>query len=283
MLRLIAIASLGIMFAAVKLAKAHGVHVGETLFWRQFAGLPAVMIWLWWNGELPQIKTKRPAMHFVRMAVGLTSMGLNFYSMMILPMAEATTFSFAMPIFATILAAIILHEPTGPYRWAAVFLGFIGVIVAMRPGAALFSHNGTFIALSGALLTAGASIQMRRMAESEHPGAIVFWFSLSSLVPLSAIMFFVAHNHDAQTWAILALLAISGAIAQIFLTTSLRHAPVAAVLTMDYSGLIWSILFGYFLFDEIPGHAVWFGAPIIVAAGAIIAWREQVRRRANQL
>ena len=275
LLRLGAIAALGIMFALVKLAGDRGVHVAESLFWRQLAGLPVVILWLWSTGNLASIKTSRPVAHALRTVLGLTSMTLNFSAMLLLPMAEATTISFAMPIFATLLAALVLREATGLYRWAAIFLGFIGVVVAIRPGQDMMHGYGPWIAISGALLTACVAIQLRRMSREETTGATVFWFSLCSLAPLGIAMLFFSRSHDSATWLIIAGLSAAGAIAQIMLTAAMRYTSVAAILTMDYSGLIWSILFGYLIFGDVPGVSIFTGAPIIIAAGLIIAWREQ--------
>lgn len=281
--RLAAMAVLGVMFALVKLAGQHHVHLVESLFWRQLAGLPVVMLWLWSHGRLNHIRTSRPAAHALRALLGLTSMALNFLAMMMLPMAEATTIGFAMPIFATLLAAVLLGEATGRYRWGAILLGFAGVIIALQPGGDGIHPKGAAVALAGALLTAGVAIQLRRMSSQENSGAIVFWFSLSTLPPLALGMVFFAQAHDGQTWAIIAGLAASGAIAQILLTSALRHAPVAAILTMDYSSLIWSVLLGYWLFNDVPADSIWIGAPIIIAAGLFIAWREQYLARKARL
>ena len=281
-LRLAAMAVLGIMFVLVKLAGAHGVHVAESLFYRQLAGLPVAVAWLWWTGALASIRTSRPMEHGLRMILGVSAMTLNFSAMLLLPMAEATTFGFAAQIFATILAALLLREPTGRYRWGAVALGFIGVMVALQPGGQTIALTGALVALGGALMTACVIIQIRRMAQSEPAGAIVFWFSLTSLVPLGAAVLLFGKNHDLASWAIIAGLSLSGAIAQILLTASLRHTSVAAIMTMDYSALLWSALMGYAVFGDIPGHSVWLGAPLIIGAGMIIAWREQrlARKRA---
>lgn len=274
MLRLAAMVMLGVMFVLVKLAAERGVHLVESLFWRQLTGLPVVILWLWSVGKLHDVRTANPAAHSLRSILGLSGMALNFAAMTMLPMAEATTISFASPIFATLLAAVLLSEPTGKYRWGAVALGFIGVLLAMRPGTA--SHGiGPWVALAGALLTAAVTIQLRKMSKHENTGAIVFWFSLISLIPLGIGLIIVSKSHDATTWAIVAGLAICGAIAQLLLTSAMRHASVATVATMDYSGLIWSVLFGYMVFDALPDRGTWIGAPLIIAAGLIIIWREQ--------
>ncbi len=267
-------ATLGVMFALVKIAHAHGVHVVESLFWRQAAGLPVVLFWLWWIGGLPSIRTDRPMAHAARMLLGLSGMTLNFMAMLLLPMAEATTIGFATPIFATVLAALLLKEPTGRYRWGAVLFGFLGVLIAIRPGGAAMPMLGAGVALAGAMFSAGVIIQMRQMARTESAGAIVFWFSLSSLVPLGVAMQYFAGSHDHIGWLLIGGLSLTGALGQILLTTSLRFAPVAAAMTMDYSALLWSLLFGWSIFGDAPGNSVWLGAPLIIAAGIFIAWRE---------
>lgn len=280
-LRVSAMAVLGVMFALVKLAGEHGVNLVESLFWRQLAGLPAVILWLWSTGKLHEIKTRKPAAHAVRATLGLTSMALNFSAMLLLPMALATTIGFASPIFATLLAALLLAEPTGKYRWGAVLLGFAGVLLAMRPDGSDLHGIGPWVALAGAMLTACVLIQIRRMSRRETTGAIVFWFSLSTLVPLGIGMLFFGQNHDANGWMLLAGLAISGAVAQLLLTASMRHASVAVIATMDYTSLIWSVLFGFLIFGDLPTIATWAGAATIILAGLIIAWREQYLAKAR--
>lgn len=284
LLRLAAMAILSLMFALVKLAGERGIHLTESLFYRQLAGLPVAIAWLWWTGALASIRTTRPLQHGIRMVLGASAMALNFSAMLLLPMAEATTFGFAAQIFATILAALLLGEPTGRYRWGAVALGFAGVLIALQPGGEAIPLQGAAVALAGALVTAGVIIQLRRMAQTEPAGAIVFWFSLTSLVPLGIAVLLFGKNHDAESWAILAGLSLAGAVAQILLTASLRHASVAAIMTMDYSALLWSAFMGYAVFGEIPSYSIWLGAPLIIGAGLIIAWREQylARKRAME-
>lgn len=273
LLRLAAMATLAIMFALVKLAAAQGVHVAESLFWRQLTGLPAVILWLWWSNDLASVKTAHPGKHAMRMTLGLSGMLLNFTAMILLPMAQAATIGFAMPIFATLLAAIILREKTGRYRWGAVIFGFAGVALAIGPSMDVAPIGGV-IALTGALMTAGVTIQLRRMSQTESTGAIVFWFSLTSLIPLGIAMLFFSQNHGPLAWAYIAGLSIAGALGQLLLTGALRYAPVAAILPMDYSSLIWTTILGFFIFGNLPGTSLWFGAALIIAAGLLIAWRE---------
>lgn len=282
-LRIGAVIVIGIMFLLVKLASNRGVHVTESLFWRQLAGLPVAVTWLWYSNDLASIRTQQPAGHALRMILGVCAMGLNFTAMILLPMADATTFGFAAQIFATILAALFLAEPTGKYRWGAVIMGFTGILIALRPGQDTVNTTGIIVALFGALLTSCTFIQLRRLNRTETPGAIVFWFSLTSIVPLGIAQLFFARSHDAQTWAVIGGLSLAGAVGQILLTASLRYASVATIMTIDYGSLLWTALLGFIVFANVPSISVLQGAPLIIGAGLVIAWREQylARKRAT--
>ncbi len=279
LLRIGAVLVIGVMFLLVKMAGNRGVHVTESLFWRQLAGLPVAVVWLWLSNDLRSIRTSRVGGHALRMVLGIGAMGLNFTSMILLPMADATTFGFATQIFATILAALFLAEPTGKYRWGAVIMGFVGILIALRPGQSEINETGIIVALLGALLTGCTVIQLRRLTRTETPGAIVFWFSLTSILPLGIAQLFMATSHDAETWAIIAGLSFAGAVGQILLTASLRYASVATIMTIDYGSLIWSALLGYAVFSDVPSASVLQGAPLIIIAGLVIAWREQYLAR----
>lgn len=272
--RLIAVAALGLMFALVKLASTRDVHIVESVFYRQAFALPLILAWVAAGPGFASLRTERPRAHGVRMLLGLGAMTLNFQAMAMLPLAEATVIGFSVPLFATILAALVLREPTGQFRWGAVAVGFIGVLVVLRPdGAALYSP-GAAVALAGALLTATVTIYIRQLGSTEPATTIVLWFTLLSLVPLSVLMLRYAAPHDAYSWAILIGVGLTGGVAQLMLTTALRLAPVAVVLPMDYTGLLWATLFGWLFFAALPAAGTLIGAPIIIASGLAILWRE---------
>ncbi len=280
-LRLAAALSISIMMASVKLAGEAGVHFVESLFWRQVAGVPIVLIWLYFAGSISDVRTKKPMSHALRMIIGLGAMLLNYWAVTLLPIAEMTTIGFSVPIFSSVLAALILKEATGVWRWSAIGVGFVGILIVLQPGSGIF-NIGALAALLGAFGMAVATILLRQMSKTETTGAIVFWFTFSSLLPAGIAIPFFAQSHSLEAWGYIALVGISGGIAQIFLTSSLRFADVATVTPMDYSMLLWSVLLGWFLFDSLPASATWIGAPIIIGAGLVIIWREHVisRRKA---
>ena len=275
--RLMAAMALAVMFALVKLAARHGVHLVESLFYRQLLALPLVLGTVAAGPGLASLRTRRLGMHTTRMVIGLVAMAFNFLGMILLPLAEATVIGFAVPLFATLFAALLLREPVGPWRWSAVAIGFLGVLIVLHPDGRLMHSTGALVARTGALATATVSVFIRQLGQTEPSGTIVFWFTLLSLLPLGVLMPFYARGHDAQTWLLLLGVGIFGGISQLLLTNSLRLAPVSVVLPMDYSGLLWSTLTGWLFFAVLPVPGTLIGAPIIIASGLVILWREKQR------
>ncbi|MCB4862028.1 DMT family transporter [Sphingobium sp. PNB] len=278
-LRLFAVICLSIMFVTVRLADARGVHVVESLFYRQALALPVVFAWIAMTSSMGSIRTRRIGVHATRMIIGLTGMVLNFLSYILLLPAEAVTIGFTMPIFGTILSALILREATGIHRWSAVLIGFLGVIVMVRPDAGHFPAIGVAVALAAAFVTACVSLVLRELGRTESAGVIVFWFTLLSLPPLGVAMLFHGQAHDAMTWGLLLLIGVTGGIAQICMTAALRWAPVSVVLPMDYSSIVWTTLLGWAIWGNWPIATTWIGAALIVGSGLYIAWREHVHAR----
>ncbi len=276
-LRLAAVICMSIMFVTVRLADMHGVRLVESLFYRQVIALPVVVAYVVMSGNLQAIRTPRLGVHISRTAMGLIGMALNFGSYILLPPAEATTIGFTMPIFGTILSALILREATGIHRWSAVILGFFGVLIMVRPDAGHFPAGGVAVAIVAALNTAIVSMVLRELGRTENAATIVFWFTLLSIPPLAVGVLFWGQPHDAVTWGLLAIIGVSGALAQIFLTAALRWAPLSVVLPMDYSTIIWTTLLGWLLWGDWPMSTTWIGAALIIASGLYIAWREHIR------
>ncbi|MGF7203181.1 drug/metabolite transporter (DMT)-like permease [Sphingobium olei] len=278
-LRLMAVLCLSIMFVTGRIAANHGVNLIETAFYRQLIALPVVFATVALTTGVGSIRTRRIGVHATRMTIGLIGMILNFLSYILLPPAEAATIGFTMPIFGTILSALILREATGIHRWGAVLLGFAGVLVMVRPDAGHFPAEGVAVALAAAVLTAMVSLVLRELGRTEQAGTVVFWFTLLSMAPLGLAMLFFAQPHDAATWGLLFVIGVVGGTAQILLTAALRYGPVSVVLPMDYSAIIWTTLLGAFIGEGWPMATTWIGAVLIIASGLYIAWREHVRAR----
>ena len=274
LLRLGAALVLSIMLVFVKLVTESGVSLAETLFWRQLPTVPLILIWFAATGRLGELRSTRLPAHAGRAMTGLAGMFLNFGAVTLLPLAEATTLNFTSAIWAVVLSALILRERVGVWRWSAVVLGFAGVLVIARPEHGDIPLLGAAVALGAAFMIALISIQIRDLSKTENPLTIVFWFAAFSLPLLALAMPFVATPHTAYQWSLLAGLGAFGLLGQFLLTAALRYGAVASVIVMDYSSLIWATLLGWWVFDRLPPAATWLGAPLIVGAGLIIAWRE---------
>lgn len=279
-LRLFAMACLATMAALIKLAEANGANLAEILFFRQLGAIPIVLAFVAAGDGLASLATQRFGAHVRRTGFGLVGMVANFGAILLLPLAEAQTLAFSAPIFATILGALWLREPTGWHRWGAVLAGFAGVLIVAQPGSGAFPLAGVAVGIFAAFMVAFISILLRQLTRTESAGTTVFWFSLLSLPPLGIWYAFAAQGHDLTGWLLLAGIGLVGGAAQIALTAALRFAPVSAVVPMDYSALAWATLYGWLLFGVFPGPWTWVGAPLIVASGLYIVWREHRLRLA---
>lgn len=273
-LRLLAIFFLSTMSALVKLAETRGASLPETMFWRQACALPVVLGFVAAGPGLRSLRTTRLRGHLARSLVGVVGMVFTFGAVLLLPLAEATTFQFTVPIFATILGALVLGERTGRQRWGAVLVGFVGVLIVAQPGGGHVPLGGAVVGLLAALFVALVAILLRQLRD-EPAGTTVFWFSVLTL-PLIAVPYaFHLQSHDLLTWLTLAAIGVVGGMGQLALTGAAKMAPVSTVVPMDYSGLVWATLYGWLLFGVLPTPMTWAGAPIIIASGLFIVWRER--------
>jgi len=280
LVRLGAIAGLATMSALIKLASEHGIHIVEIMFWRQFVTLPVLLAWVMIaSGGIGALKTARPGTHALRGLYGTVGMALNFGAVILLPLAEATTLNFTAPIWATVLAMLMLKEKVGPWRWGAILAGFLGIVVIAQPGSGHIPLGGALVALGGAFMIGLISIQIADLNRTEQPLVIVFYFALFSSIVLAPAMPFVMRPHDATGWLLLGALGAAGIVGQLLLTAALRFGRVASVIVMDYSSLFWATLYGWLLFGMLPPTSTWFGAPLVIGAGMVIAWREHRLRK----
>ncbi|MDE2436985.1 MAG: DMT family transporter [Sphingomonadales bacterium] len=263
----------------VKYASGTGIAFGEILFWRAFLTVPLLGGWLALHGELGRLRTRRMPAHVRRAVMGMVGMTMTFGAPILLPLAESTTLGFATPIFAVILSALLLREQVGPWRWTAVALGFAGVLVIARPGQSHIPPFGAAVGLGAAFMVALISIQIRDLSRTDEPISIVFWFSAISSAVYALLLPFFHSQHSQWQWLVLIAIGVLGCLAQLLLTAALRLGQVASVIVMDYSSLVWATIYGWLVWNQLPPASTWLGAPLIIGAGMVIAWREHVRSR----
>ena len=242
--------SFSTMGAMLKLASTQGLNAPELVFYRSLFSLPVVLVWVLKRQNLAVLRPNNPLAHVWRSALGLTSMGLTFQALILLPLAEATAINFTAPIFATIMSFLILREDVRAHRWAAVAVGFVGVLIVARPGGSSINTLGVAIALIAAVSQAGVTTTLRQIQRSEHISAIVFWFAVAGIVVGGMLMPFFGHWHGAKALAFVMVGGVAGGCGQLFMTASLR-APVSAVAPFDYLQIVAATVYGWLLFSSI--------------------------------
>lgn len=272
--------SFSTMGALLKLASSQGMNAPELVFYRSLFSLPVVLFWVLKAESLAALKPNRPLAHVWRSALGLLSMGLVFQALILLPLAEATAINFTAPVFATVLSFIVLREDVRVHRWAAVVIGFIGVLIVARPGGSSLPALGVGIALTGALCQAGVTTTLRQIQRSENVSAIVFWFAVAGIMVGGLLMPVFGHMHGAIAFGLVMAGGLAGGVGQLMMTSSLR-APVSVVSPFDYLQIVGATVYGWLLFSDVPTAHTILGAVLIASSGLYTAWREH-RRRVRQ-
>lgn len=282
MLRVCSALSFSLMTASMKwAADLEPVSAGEMVFYRSLFGLPVVIFWIMSKGVgLEAIKTKRPMVHVWRCALGVSGIFMIFEGLRHLTLADAITIGFTAPIFATLLSIVFLKEKVGHHRWAAIALGFLGVVVVMRPGVeGAPPLGGLLFALGGAFIAASVTVTLRQLGKTETATSIVFWFFVACALAGGIYSLFDSHDHTLKVFAILTMGGLAGGVAQLFMTMSLQHAPVSVLAPLDYLQMVGALVLGWAMMSDIPTFATLCGAALIAASGLYTAWRERVLRR----
>ena len=259
--------------------------VGQMVFFRSaFAIVPVVVIYALRGELMSAVRTSRPLGQLGRGTLSTFGMFTNFGALTRLPLADVTAISFASPLITVALAALILKERVRIYRWSAVIVGFLGVIVMLVPhvepghyaaiGAATAAFGST-LAVASAISNAGTVIQTRRLTQSETTSCIVFYFSLICAIAGALTLPFAWHTPTSSELMKLIALGLLGGLAHIFLTESYRFAAASVVAPFDYTSMLWALLLGYWLFGELPAPLVYVGATIVAGAGLFVIWRER--------
>ncbi|HEX2136782.1 MAG TPA: DMT family transporter [Microvirga sp.] len=268
------------MAASLKVVSA-GYPTGELVFFRSFFALAPLLLWLAWQGDLrTAVRTDNLKGHLKRGVFGSAGMFSGFVALSYLPLHDAIAIGYATPLIVVVLAALVLKETVRAYRWTAVAVGFVGVLIMLSPhlvaprtleGASGF---GAMIALLGACCSAGATVQVRRLTATERTGAIVLYFTLLTTLLGLATIVLGWRLPPPRDFLLLVLVGVLGGVGQILLTSCYRYADTSIIAPFEYTTMIWALLFGWFVFGELPTRAVVAGAAIVAAAGIFVLWRE---------
>ncbi|MET0315174.1 MAG: DMT family transporter [Hansschlegelia sp.] len=278
------------VMAALIRAIGDAAPTSEIVFARSFFALAPIVAWLLWRGVLRRaVATDRPFGHLLRSVIGISAMFCMFAALGHLPLADATALGYASPLFIVLFAAVALGERVDGARWAAVAVGFGGVIVMLWPNlvsgslAAVFRGEqtegaaaGAIYALAGAVLVAGAMVQIRRLTKTEGTGTIVFYFTVwSTMLAICVAPFAGWTMPDGSTAALLVLTGCVGGVAQILLTESYRHADASLIAPFEYSTILWALGIGALAFGDTPTGWTLIGGVIVIASGAAVALNER--------
>jgi len=264
------------MAVAIRLASA-SLHTFEIAFFRNFFGLVAALPLLVRHGP-SLLRTDHFPRYIVRCVIGVVSMFCGFWAIGHLPLAQAISLSYSTPLFVTIAAVWMLGEQVRARRWAAVFVGFVGVLIIVRPGSSSFTL-GTLVALSAAVLSALVSIQIKQLSRTEPADRIVLYTTML-WVPLSLLpALFVWEWPRGITWLWIVAAGFMGTGGHMLWTRALKLGDVSALTPISFMQLPVVAIFGWLLFDERLDRWTVLGATIIFAANAYIAHREVMLAR----
>jgi drug/metabolite transporter (DMT)-like permease len=225
--------------------------------------------------------TQRLSVHVWRALIGVAAMLLWFSALAVLPLAQAVALNFTVPLFATAGAALFLGEVVRVRRWSATIVGFVGVLVIVRPGFAEVSPAALLPVLA-AVVMAVSTLVVKSLARTEQPAAIVFYMTLL-MTPLSlppALFVWQTPSWSALGW--MGLVAVVANASHILMTRAYGVADASAVLPFDYTRLPFTAAIGYLAFAEVPDLWTWVGAAVIAAATFYIAQREAAQARAER-
>ena len=247
--------------------------VGEVLFFRGFCGMITIFFLIPKERYTNFYQTKRPFLHFKRCLAGLIAIVAIFIALRKLPLATVVSISFAAPIFTTIMSIFFLSEKVGLYRWLAVVVGFVGILIISEPG--FSSLNIYYIyPIIFCLGLSYVAIAIRQLSSSEPVWLIGLYFSFS----ITIISFFTLPQGwiipSLKDFFLLSMVGILGGLANLWLTQSYKFSEVSLVTPLKYLALVFAIFFGYIFWDEIPTTKTLAGAMLVIISSIIIFRRE---------
>ena len=258
---------------AKKLAATHSVV--EIGFYRNLIAMMPLLFMIYFMGRKDILTIKsNPKGIVIRSVIGTISLVTTFAAFAAMPLADATAFLFTASLIIPVFGYFFLGEHVGKYRWGAVLVGFLGVVVMLKPTGAV-NLEGVALALSAATMHATLQTILRALGKTEKPETITFYFvfigTFVSLIPMP-LVFTMPSCADIPY---IIGLGLSGVMAQFLLSIAYKNAQVSVVTVFNYSGIIWATLFGWMFWNEWPDEAIFIGGAIVIASNVFIVYREQ--------
>lgn len=273
---ILSVISFSVMDIVVKLMSSH-YPTGQLIFFRGFFGLIPILFIIPKERFGNLLKTEKIKLHLVRAFGGAFAMTFLYLGLKFLPIADAITISFAAPIFATIFSIIFLNEKVRLIRWLAIFFGLTGVIIVLKPGTELFTYY-SFFPILFCIGFATISIAIKKLSKTEPDYLIALYFTLV-LILFGLISISMGWKKiDIADIHYLIIIGLSGSIGNIFLTKSIREADISLVTPIKYLSLVFAIIAGWLIFNEIPSALTISGAMLIILSTFVIFKREAAKK-----
>jgi drug/metabolite transporter (DMT)-like permease len=244
----------------------------QILFFRNAVGIVTLVPFMIAAGGVSVLATRRPGWHLLRSAIGVTGMSCLIFGLGALPLSDAITITYAAPLFITALSVPLLGEKVGVQRWCAVAIGFVGVLVMMRPGGEI--NPGAVVLLLGTLCFAFVVIITRHISKTEHSVTIVFYFSLAAAIVGAAAMPWLWVTPQGTGWLMLVAIGLLGGVTQMLLAMAIKEAPVSVTMPLNYLALVIAAGLDIAIWGIYPSLTTVAGAALIVATGLFIVYRE---------
>ena len=245
----------------------------QIAFFRNIFGL-AFLLPLLMRSRFAVLRTRQIGLHALRGVINMAAMLMFFTALSISPIAKVTALGFTAPIFMAILAVIVLGERFRIYRWSAIFLGFVGMLIILRPGLVVID-TGALLVIGSAVLWAVAMLIIKIQSRTESSLTIVAYMGIFLGVFSIAPALWVWQPFELQTLGLMALIGLFGSIAQMAISESLKETDPTALMPFDFLKLNWTAMIGAWFFAEIPDMFTWIGATVIFSSGLFIAFRER--------
>jgi drug/metabolite transporter (DMT)-like permease len=246
----------------------------QIIFFRTLVSLPLIALLARLGGGLSKLRTRRPFVHLVRGLIYTGTMGFFVLGLTLLPLAEATAIAFVAPLFVTLLSVPFLGERIDLPVVAASLVGFVGVLIVVRPGGAAF-HPGSLVMIAAAAFYALLMLTSRLWGGREHLWAMVFYMTLVPLVVTTISLPWVWQTPRPWHWLGFLGAGIVGVGATACLTMAFRHAPAAIAAPFDYTAMLWAVLLGWWFWGEMPDAWVYVGSVLIIGSGLAIAYHDR--------
>ncbi len=238
------------------------------VFFRNFCSLFFILPWIWYSRPIGGLRTSYFPLHLLRSMAGLGGMYCFFYVIARLQLSESFLLMSTAPLFIPIIAYIWIHEPVERKVRGAIIIGFIGIILILKPGVGVFRPIA-FVGLGAGLMGALAMVSIRRMSSSEPTIRIVFYFTVFGTLISAIPLVWSWQSPKAEIWWLLVLMGLLAAVGQFLLTKGYSLAPAAKVGPFSYSNVVFAMVLGWVLWGESLDFLTWVGAFLICIAGII--------------